>query len=176
MKRTRTYLIRRRFLMGSLMMSLVFLLTLLAACGTNSGGTTTGSGPGGSGATATATKAPTTQNCGIVHSMRLNIIPSDATLAKGVENCFWQAYQQCHPAKLTYAQNELDTGAIHTFSLKSVNGSCVITDDLQRFIAPHPPKAAGSYTCAGLAQQSDGLHFQACGNEGNILVPTAGAQ
>jgi hypothetical protein len=57
-----------------------------------------------------------------------------------------------------------------------VNGACVITDDLQHFIAPHPPKAVGSYTCTGLAQQSDGLHFQACGSEGNVLVPSAGTQ
>lgn len=175
MKSTRTYLIRRRFLMGSLTISLVFLLTLLAACGTN-GSTTTGSGATNPGTTPTATKVPITQNCGVVHTMRLQVVPADTNLAKGAENCFWQAYQQCHPAKLLFAQNDLDTGTIHNFSLKSENGKCVITDALQRFIAPRPPQSAGNYTCVGLAQQSDGLHFQACGSLGNVLVPVAGAQ
>lgn len=175
MKRTRTYLIRRHFLMGSLALSLMFLLVFLAACGAN-GSTTTGSGSTNPGTTATATKVPTTQNCGVVHSMRLNIVPADTKLAKGVENCFWQAYQQCHPAKMLYAQNDLDAGSIHNFSLKSQNGTCIITDALQHFVAPRPPQAVATYTCAGLTQQSDGLHFQACGSEGNILVPTAGAQ
>lgn len=150
---------------------LVLLLLLLAACGANAGGTTTGSG-----GTPTATSTPLpTQHCGIVHAQRLQVVPADKNLARGVENCFWQAYQQCHPATMTYSQGNLDTVMLHTFSLKSQGGQCVVIDTAQRAVLPRPPQTIGTYTCTGLAQQPDGLHFTNCGNEGNVLVPTAGA-
>jgi hypothetical protein len=150
--------------LGTGLVLLLFLL-LLSACGTNAG-TTTGSG---SGATPTAT--PLTQHCGTVHTMRELVVPADQDLAKGVENCFWQAYQQCRPATLVYSQIGVDAGLIHNFSLKSQNGKCMITDALQHIIAPRPPQTAGTYTCASLTQQSDGLHFLACTTEGDVLVP-----
>ncbi len=171
-----------------LTMSLALSLLLLAACGTN-GVTATGnsglattvtvSAPG---TTATVSvknspvKQPPAQNCGAVHSTSLRMVPTDQDLAKGVEDCFWQAYQQCHLATLIYSQTSVDTAVIHNFSLKSQNGECMITDTLQHVIAPQPPRPAGNYICAALVQQTDGLHFLACGTEGNVLVPAAGAQ
>jgi hypothetical protein len=102
-------------------------------------------------------------------------VPADKNLALGVENCFWLAYQQCHPATMTYSQGNLDTIMLHTFSLKSQGGQCVITDAVQRSVLPRPPQNVGTYTCTGLTQQADGLHFTNCGSEGNVLVPAAGA-
>ncbi len=168
----------------------IVLLVFLAACGTNGGATGTGSpsngGPTGSasatptgssgGVSATPTQSLATQKCGTVHSMRLAIVPADASRAKDVENCFWQAFQACHPATMVYAQNGVDTGTIHNFSVQSINGKCAITDGVQTFLAPHPASAPTNYTCTGLAQQTDGLHFSACGRVGDVLVPSAGAQ
>ena len=170
----------------------IVLLVFLAACGTNSGATTTTAGGGSNAITATGTSAsatasstgvtatPTrtlaTQKCGTVHTMRLLIVPADANLAKGVENCFWQAFQTCHPAVMVFAQNSLDSGTVHNFSLQKSNGTCVITDGVQHFVLPRPASAATNYVCAGLTQQADGLHFQACGEAGNVLVPSVGAQ
>lgn len=180
MQMRKIYLPVQHLFFGAL---IIVALTLLVACGTNGGATTTTTGSGNntitisSGATTQApapTKPLATQNCGTVHTMRLLVVPADANLAKGVENCFWQAFQQCHPATLVYAQNNLDTGTIHNFSLKNVNGTCVITDGLQTFIAPRPAQGTTNYTCAGLTQQADGLHFQACGTLGNVLVPLSG--
>jgi hypothetical protein len=82
--------------MGWLTISLVLCLVLLAACGTNAGSTTTGS----SGVPATTTsKSPTTiptstplataRKCGVVHTMRMLVVPADQNLAKDVEDCFW---------------------------------------------------------------------------------------
>jgi len=171
-------------------LSLALFLLLLAACGTNAltstgaGGpestATTGSGGSTSTATARTTRTPIqqppAQNCGTVHTTRLLIVPADQDRAQGIENCFWQAYQQCRPATMGYSQASLDTTTIHTFSLKSQSGKCVITDVLQRLSAPRAPQSAGSYTCASLTRQTDGLHFLACGKEGNILVPSIGVQ
>ena len=150
---------------------LVLLLLLLVACGANASGTTTGSG---SASTATTTPPPT-RNCGIVHTQRLQVVPADQSLAKGVEDCFWQAYQQCQPATMTYSQGNLDTVMLHTFSFKNQGSQCVITDTAQRSVLPRPLQAVGTYTCTGLTQQADGLHFTSCGSEGNVLVPSAGA-
>lgn len=150
---------------------LALLLFLLAACGTNT--TITGS----NGPAATATTLPT-QLCGTVHTLRQQVVPGDQKSAKGVEECFWQAYQQCHPAKLVYSQGSVDTVMIHTFSLKSQSGKCVITDALQHVVIPHPPQSEGNHTCTGLEQQAAGLRFLACTDEGNVLVPqgNGGAQ
>jgi hypothetical protein len=152
---------KRHFLAAGL----VFLLLILAACGTNTS-TITGS----NNAEATATEPPV-QHCGTVHTLGLHIVPTDQQGAKNVVDCFWQAYQQCHPATLVYSQGGVDAATIHTFSLKSQNGKCVITDTLQHVIAPHTPTPGESDTCTSLTQQTDGLHFQACNNEGNVLVP-----
>src|SRR2546430_14222201 len=103
-----------------LTMSMVFFLLLVAACGTNAGSTTTGSG-----SAASPTAPLTTQKCGVVHSMRLNVVPADQNLAKGVEDCFWHAFQQCRPATMTYSQSDLDTGTLHNFSLNNENGKCL---------------------------------------------------
>lgn len=173
MKHIRTYLRSQRFALEGLTIGLVLCLVLLAACGTNAGTTTT---TGSSGVTTTTTNTPlVTVQCGAVHTMRLLVVPADKDRVKGVEDCFWQAYQQCHPATLIYAQNNLDTGTIHNFSLKSENGQCVITDGVQHVIAPHPPQSTTNYTCTGLTRQNDGLHFLSCGEVGNVLVPEASA-
>ncbi len=184
MQPRKIYIPAQRLLIGTLT---IVVLMLLAACGTNVG-TTTGSNSNSTPTTSTsatatstasATPAPTKtlamQNCGTVHTMRLLIVPTDVDHVKGVEDCFWQAFQQCHPATMVYAQNSLDTGIIHSFSLKSVNGACLISDGVQHFMAPHPASAATNYTCAGLTQQTDGLHFRACGEAGDVLVPSVGS-
>lgn len=156
---------------------LAILLFFLAACGTNANTTTTGSGNGNSNPAQTPTApaaTPTTQSaqkCGTIHSMRMLVVPADESNAKKVEDCFWQAYQQCHPATMIYSQGSVDTVTIHTFSLKSQNGGCVITDALQNQVVPHPAQSAGSHQCSGLQQQTDGLHFLSCAGEGDILVP-----
>ena len=144
---------------------LALLLFFLVACGANVSATSGSSGP-----VATATPAPI-QQCGTVHTLGQQVVPADQKSVKGVEDCFWQAYQQCNPATLVYSQGSVDTATVHTFSLKSQNGKCVITDALQHVIFPHAPKAGESDTCTGLAQQTDGLHFLTCKNEGSVLVP-----
>lgn len=178
------YASRRCFLTTGL----ILLLLVLAACGTNNVTTTSNSGPGTTppvrvtGATPTISvthtpgEQPPAQNCGAVHSTSLRVVPPDQDLTKGIEDCFWQAYQHCHLATLTYSQTSVDTAVIHTFSLKSQHGECVITDALQHVIVPHSPRSAGSYVCRRLTQQTDGLHFLACGTEGNVLVPAGGVQ
>lgn len=154
------------------------LLTLLVACGTNVSTTTTTGSNGGTNQTTTqaTTQTGTPQQCGTVHTMRLLVVPADMDRVKGIEDCFWQAFQQCRPATLVYAQNNLDTGTIHNFSLQKSNATCTIIDGVQHFIAPHPAQGMTTYICTGLIQQADGLHFRACGTMGDVLVPTGGTQ
>lgn len=173
-ERRNTHLHSQRILASSFAIGLVCLLMLLAACGTNGKSTTT---TGSSGTTqAPAATQATQRNCGVVHTMHLLIVPADVNHAKGVEDCFWQAFQQCAPATMIYSQNSLDTGTIHNFSIKNVNGKCTITDGVQHFIAPHPARSMTTYTCAGVTQQTEGLRFISCGEAGNVLVPSVGAQ
>ncbi len=154
-------------------MPVLLLVVLLAACGMNSGTTTGSNGTGaGAGTTPSPTAPLTVQKCGAVHAMRMQVVPNNKEQVKAVEDCFLQAYQQCHPATMTFSQASLDTGVIHTFTVKNDSGKCTITDTVGRYIAPHPPTSTTNYTCTGLVQSTDGLHVLACGSMGNVLVPT----
>jgi hypothetical protein len=151
----------------SLLATLTVLILILVACGSNNT-TTGGSQPSG---------APTeqTQKCGSVNTYPNGKLANEPT-AKQAENCFWQAYQHCHTATLSFAKRGLDAGAIHAFTIKSNNGQCTISDAIQTYIAPNPPKAGNTYTCTGLTQQVDGLHFASCGELGDIVVPDSPGQ
>ncbi len=143
--------------------TIALLMIVLSACGSNS------SNMGSQGPNPTPTLQ--VQHCGTLHSLRFQIVPADQNIAKQAENCFWQAFQQCQPATLTYTQSGIDTGTVHTFSLKSINGMCSISDGVQHFIAPNPPGAAKTYTCSDVKLQSDGLHILSCGAVGTVLIP-----
>lgn len=153
---------KRHFLLAGL--GLTCMLFFFTACGAN-GSTTAGS----NGPAATATVP--IKHCGTVHTLRQLVVPTEQKGAKGIEDCFWQAYQQCTPATLVYAQGAIDTATIYTFALKSQNGKCMITDMLQHVVLPRSPTPGVNGTCAGLTQQTDGLHFRACNNQGDVLVP-----
>jgi hypothetical protein len=115
------------------------------------------------------------QNCSEVHTLNAHFIESEASVRQA-ENCFWQAFQQCSAASLTFQQSGIDAGVIHTFTTVNNNGKCSISDVTQHYIAPNPTQAGQTYTCTGLARQADGLHFLKCGAEGNIVVPLPLAQ
>jgi len=141
---------------------MALLILILSACGSNVGG----QGP-----------SPTTKNplqgqkWRNVPSLHSYIPPADQQLVKQAENCFWQAFQQCHPATLTYSQNELDTGTVHTFTLKSAAGKCAISDGVQHYIAPRPPGNTTTYVCSDVKLQTDGLYVFSCGAVGTVIVP-----
>ncbi|HEY3993942.1 MAG TPA: hypothetical protein VGM01_13830 [Ktedonobacteraceae bacterium] len=160
------YVSKRHFLV----IGLILLWFFLAACGANSSTITGNNGPG-----ATATEPPT-QHCGTIHTLGPRVVATDQKNARDIEDCFWQAYQQCHPATLIYVQGGVDTATTRTFSLKKQNGKCALSDTFQHIIFPRPPISTGNDTCTGLEQQADGLHFLACGSAGDILVPTGTGQ
>ena len=147
--------------------AMMALFTLvLAACGSN---------VGGQGQATTPTTIPSTQiqKCGTVNTLHSRlVVPTDQNTAKQAVNCFWQAFQQCQPATISYAKNDLDVGTVNTFVLKNVGGKCTVTVGVQQFIAPHPPGKATIYTCGDVQLQSDGLSILSCGNAGTIVIPS----
>jgi hypothetical protein len=142
----------------------VFISIALVACGSSTG----------SGGSATPTATAQAQNCGTIATNPRGA-PTDLTVALKDEQCFSQAYQQCHNATLVYTLHGVDTTAVHTFTIENHNGQCVILDAMQHSIAPAPLSPATTYQCSGVALQSDGLHITGCGQDGNngtIVVPS----
>lgn len=141
---------------------LVVVSAGIAACASSS--------TGSQNPTPTPTTSTQAQKCG---SVRTNPhgIPLNGTTAKQAEDCFWQAYQKCQPASLGFTATGVDTVAVHTFTLQSNGQQCTISDAVQHAIVPAPLSAAKTYTCTGITQQADGLHFASCGNDGDIVVP-----
>ncbi len=148
-------------------LGLICLIALFAGCGTYT------PGQGGQ-AHSTPTSIPASpqqaQNCGTVNTA-LNGQPVDRNQARLAGNCFWQAFQRCQAATLLLKEHSLDTGADHTFTIKSNNGKCSVVDTVKHYIVPNNQTTTTTYSCSGLAMQADGLHFIACGNLGSIHLP-----
>lgn len=150
---------------SGLMIMLVCLCLgiFMVACGTN-GETTTGSGTGG------APMKFAVQPCGTIHTTPRGI-PTDTSAAKTAEDCFAQDYKQCQPATLNFDLLSLDSGVNRTFTIKNTNGQCTITEAVQHYVVPRTPGPAQVYTCSGMTQEADGLHFSSCGQDGDVVVP-----
>ena len=190
---TEHWRLRRGFCTTSAALSIGLLIVVvsagLAACGNN------GSNPGSSPSTqpqaqvtqlstqvkhasVQVTRSPTqvtppqtqVQKCGIVQGLGRLEVPVGVSSGEQAENCFWRAFQHCHPATLVFITSSPGMALIRTFTIHNNNGSCSILDAIQQHIASNPPSPAGTYTCAGLTQQSGGLLFSACGQDGDVVV------
>jgi hypothetical protein len=109
------------------------------------------------------------QACGVVET-RANTV-QDETSAVQAENCFWQAFQHCTPVMLVFRVFGVDTVLTHTFTTHMNGKACSITDAVQNVLVPPRPSTPHTYVCAGLTRAQDGLHFAACGNDGDVTVP-----
>ena len=147
-----------------LVTTLALLMLLLSACGSTAGGQ-------GQVSTPKNTPSLQEQKCGTVHALHSQITPADLITARQAEDCFWQAFQRCHPATLTYTNNEVDAGNVNTFTLKSAGGKCAVSDGVQHFIVPRSPGKITTYPCSNVNLQSDGLYVFSCGEMGTIIVP-----
>ena len=111
------------------------------------------------------------QNCGTVHTSANRLINPAA--ARQAENCFWRVSHACRPAALVFSKMGIDTVLTRTFRSTEDHGKCPILDTVQNGGPDSIPTPPRTYTCAGLTQQADGLHFSSCGEDGDILVPAA---
>ena len=159
------YLLRQGHLKRTLAaLSIGLLLAVIAvgvaACGSSSTGS---QGP-------TPTTSAQVQKCGSVRTTPQGG-PVNGATARQAADCFWQAFQKCHAATLSLTSTGVDTVAVHTFTVQSNGQQCSVNDAGQHARVPSPLSSAKTYACAGVAMQTDGLHFTGSGNEGNIIVP-----
>jgi len=121
---------------------------------------------------------PTTQpplqsqllKCGSVHGFgTLEVVPKDLG-GEQAENCFWQAFQHCRLATLVFVTNGLHTTLIHTFTIHTNGGLCLITDAKQFGVVSNQHAPATIYTCTGLIQHPRALDVLNCGQEGTVVV------
>ncbi len=72
----------------------------------------------------TSTRSLQVQSCGTV----TNPVSQDRASARRSGTCFWNAFQQCHPALLTYKDQ---ISGIHALTIKSVGSNCEVTDSVR---------------------------------------------
>ena len=111
------------------------------------------------------------KNCGTVAGLGFLKVPVDDTGAAAAESCFWRAFQHCQPATLVFIMSSIDTSLIRTFTIHNNRRRCLITDARQFRVLPRPPSPAQVFTCAGLTKLPGALRFNACGKDGNVVVP-----
>ena len=161
----RAYLWRNRPPTVYTVISIGFLLAIigggLISCGSNSG---VGSSPN-----STSTPARL-QQCGSVQTNPRGV-PVNGLGTKQAEDCFWQAYQLCQTASLSFVTTGVDTIVKRTFTIKNNGGQCLVTDAVQHAIVPAPLPVPSTSTCTGITRSADGLHFSNCGADGNVVVP-----
>jgi hypothetical protein len=152
-----------RFLAQQLCLSLFIMLIgcALAACGSNSSTT-------GSGSSANPTPAQP-KNCGTIKQAAGKTVGTSTTVQQ-TGDCFWQAFQQCQPASMTFAVSGVDTLTTHTFTTKKTATSCVVTDTIKHQIMPRPSKNTTTVTCAGVTKEQNALRFTSCGTQGDLVI------
>ena len=134
----------------------IFISAALVACGSSTA----------SGGSATPTAQTQTQKCGTIETNPRGM-PTDVNTAQQSENCFYQAYQQCHNASLVYTLHGVDTSVVRTFTVTNHNNQCTILDAMQHAIAPAPLSPATTFQCSTMTLLTDGLHVSGCGQDGN---------
>jgi hypothetical protein len=111
------------------------------------------------------------QACGAISQAQSAIAPQlNPDQAQKSLDCFWNAFQKCLPATLTYNLTGVDTMTKHTFSTKLEAGTCKVSDAVQQSIAPKPFSNPTTYICAGLTHEPEVLHFKGCGQAGDVDV------
>ena len=147
----------------------LLIVLAFAACGSTA--TTTGTGGG---STPSGQNTPSTQpiSCGKISSLGPQLREATPGTTQKAQDCFLQAFQNCQPATLQYTQAGVDAGMIHTFTISKKNGSCVVTDDAQHYVAPAPPRAATTYTCSAVKRNGGKFLVTGCGKEGDVSLPT----
>lgn len=133
----------------------IFISAALVACGSSTA----------SGGSATPTAQTQTQKCGTIETSPRGL-PINQSTAQQSENCFYQAYQQCHNASLVYTLHGVDTSVVRTFTVENHNNQCTILDVMQHSIAPAPLSPATTFQCSSMTLLTDGLHISGCGQDG----------
>jgi hypothetical protein len=157
----------RRYLRQSMVVLSIGLLLAVISAGLVACGSTAGTGGSPN---PTPTKPAQVQKCGSVQ-MNPRGIPINGSGAKQAEDCFWQAYQKCYAASLSFTTTGVDTILLRTFTIKNSGGQCAVSDAVQHAIVPAPLSAAKTYTCTSVTELVDGLHFSGCGNDGDVVMP-----
>jgi hypothetical protein len=112
-----------------------------------------------------------TKKCGTVQGFARLEVPVIDSVAAPVENCFVQAFRVCRPATLVYTLGSVDTVLMRTFTIHNNHGKCSITDAKQFRVVPRPLSPAQIFTCSGLTKLPNALRFNACGKDGNVVLP-----
>lgn len=153
----RRYGVAKLFSLLSISILAIFISAALVACGSSTAS-------GGS-ATPTAQTQTQTQKCGTIETSPRGL-PINQFTAQQSENCFYQAYQQCHNASLVYTLHGIDTSVVRTFTIENHNNQCTILDVMQHAIAPAPLSPATTFQCSSMTLLTDGLHVSGCGQDG----------
>jgi hypothetical protein len=107
---------------------------------------------------------PLAQQCGSVQTANFANAKDFAKQQANVENCFWQASQHCYVASMSYeGTTDVDSGRRF-----NIDASCSISEHSYTGTSS---SSSPTYTCTGVTQRPDGLHFAGCGKDGDILVP-----
>jgi|GEM_PF-901143 len=113
----------------------------------------------------------TAVRCGTVQIAGYRGLPVNGTTALRAEQCFWQAYSQCHTASLTMTMMGVDANTVYLFTINKQGSRCLLDDTMQTSIIGSKHTTTINSTCAGLKQQQGGLLFLACGAAGDIFMP-----
>ena len=108
------------------------------------------------------------QDCGKIVTLGPNP-PADAS-AERVQECFWQAFQECRTATLTITVRGVDTAVQNQLTIEKRGSQCTVTNVEQSFAVNLPTPAVSVFSCARLERKPEGLLFVACSTDGDILV------
>ena len=87
-------------------------------------------------------------------------------------DCFVLAHQQCVAASLSYSTHSLDTGTQDTYYTSNSLGGCGLSGHTSSYVDVLQGSSS-DFSCSGLQQHPDGLHFLSCGRFGEQIIPVS---
>lgn len=166
---------RNKSLRASIQMLITVSILLLCVLGTTACNATPVTTPGSplttTAVTPTSSASAGQLSCGSISQLGPGSVPTTKTSTpQQIGDCFWQAYQQCTAASLTFVTSSIDTILTRTFQIQKIGGGCQVLDKVQMRIVPQPPRVKQTYTCTSVQKTTSTLQVLNCQDDGTITI------
>jgi hypothetical protein len=140
-----------------------------------SGTKTSGSTPTVHSTPSPSPSSPTTCGTITIHqgtTQGMNPMSAQQPDPQQITQCFWSAFQQCHPATLRFVMIGTATEATRVFTIEQSTQHCSVSDTVQKGTSSQPASTTNVYPCTSVANSDTALYISSCGADGSIIIPT----
>jgi hypothetical protein len=99
---------------------------------------------------------------------------TDTATIRNAEDCLQRAYSSCSPNQLAVTWDTATEQIDRVLTVEQGDQGCQIIDQVTHTAKSTGLDSTNIYTCGSLSADSNGITVRKCGEDGDVLVPTAG--